>query len=139
MSDIDREMLDFLVVLDKQMRLRGYATAASLRSPGAGRWATISRAEGAARRRCIRRGFAKCERQIWFITDAGRAALSIPEAGEEADAARYRWLRSRDLDTIDAGGIFIGRVPENTVINGEDADRAIDAAISPRIKDNANG
>jgi hypothetical protein len=75
-----------------------------------------------------------------YRTDA-RAALSvIPEAAEwEADAARYRWLRSRDLDTIDAGGIFIGRVPENTVINGEDADRAIDAAISPRIKDNANG
>lgn len=60
-----------------------------------------------------------------------RAALSIPEAGEEAaDAARYRWLRSRDLDTIDAGGIFIGRVPENLVVNGDDADRAIDAAIS---------
>ena len=55
---------------------------------------------------------------------------AIPEAAEgEADAARYRWLRSRDLDTIDAGGIFIGRVPENTVINGEDADRAVAAAI----------
>lgn len=44
------------------------------------------------------------------------------------DAARYRWLRSRDLDTIKAGGVFAGKTPDNVVLNGEDLDAAIDAA-----------
>lgn len=42
------------------------------------------------------------------------------------DAARYRWLRDRDLDTIDKGGVFAGRTPDNVVLNGEDLDRAVD-------------
>lgn len=50
-------------------------------------------------------------------------------------AARYQWLRSRDLDTIETGGIFIGRVPENLVLNGDEADAVIDAAM----KGEANG
>lgn len=45
-----------------------------------------------------------------------------------ADAARYQWLRSRDLDAIDKGGIFVGQTPQNFVLNGEDLDRAIDLA-----------
>ncbi|WP_201274069.1 hypothetical protein [Microvirga brassicacearum] len=51
---------------------------------------------------------------------------------DHVDAARYRFLRSRDLDTIDKGGVFAGRTPENTVLNGEDLDRAVDAAMAPR-------
>jgi hypothetical protein len=47
-----------------------------------------------------------------------------------ADAARYQWMRSRDLNAIDKGGIFAGQMPQNLVINGEDLDREIDAAIS---------
>lgn len=47
----------------------------------------------------------------------------------ELDAARYRYLRDRDLDTINVGGVFAGRVPENVVVNGEDLDAAIDAAL----------
>jgi hypothetical protein len=43
------------------------------------------------------------------------------------DAARYQWLRNRDLETVAEGGIFIGVTPENVVINGEDADAYIDA------------
>ena len=46
------------------------------------------------------------------------------------DAARYQWLRSRDLDAIDRGGIFVGMTPQNVVINGDDLDKAIDAAMS---------
>lgn len=42
------------------------------------------------------------------------------------DAARYRWLRERDLDTIDKGGVFAGSTPDNVVLNGEDLDRAVD-------------
>ena len=48
----------------------------------------------------------------------------------ERDAARYRYLRERDLDTIVVGGIFVGRVPQNVVVNGDDLDAAIDAAMA---------
>lgn len=47
------------------------------------------------------------------------------------DAARYDWLRRRDLDTIAAGGVFAGRTPENVVLNGEHLDAAVDAAMIP--------
>jgi hypothetical protein len=45
------------------------------------------------------------------------------------DAARYRWLRERDLDTITTGGVFAGMTPANIVLNGCDLDKAIDAAM----------
>lgn len=45
------------------------------------------------------------------------------------DADRYRWLRSRDLDTITRGGVFAGKMPEKQVVNGIDLDRYIDKAI----------
>ena len=45
------------------------------------------------------------------------------------DSKRYRWLRARDLDTIAAGGVFAGMTPDNVVLNGEDLDAAIDAAM----------
>jgi hypothetical protein len=45
-------------------------------------------------------------------------------------AIRYAYLRSRPLDAIHAGGVFIGLTPQNLTLSEEDADRAIDAAIS---------
>lgn len=45
------------------------------------------------------------------------------------DARRYRYLRERDLDTIDKGGVFAGMTPENVVLNGDDLDQAVDAAM----------
>lgn len=45
------------------------------------------------------------------------------------DAARYRYLRDRDLDTIHKGGVFAGMTPKNVVLNGGDLDAAIDAAL----------
>ncbi|MBG7052712.1 hypothetical protein I5J19_31325 [Pseudomonas aeruginosa] len=42
------------------------------------------------------------------------------------DAARYRWLRERDLETISRGGIFAGMTPENIVLNLEDLDAEIE-------------
>lgn len=45
------------------------------------------------------------------------------------DAARYRWLRERSLDTITSGGVFAGMTPENVVLNGCDLDKEIDAAM----------
>jgi len=58
------------------------------------------------------------------------ASPACSAAAIERDAARYRWLRERDLDTIHLGGVFAGQTPENLVINGEDLDRAIDEAMS---------
>lgn len=52
---------------------------------------------------------------------------------QEADARRYRWLRSRDPGPAEAAvppGLFIGQVPQNMILTGEDADAAIDAAMT---------
>lgn len=48
----------------------------------------------------------------------------------ERDAARYRWLRERDLDSIDKGGVFAGMTPENLVLSGDELDAAIDLQMS---------
>jgi len=45
------------------------------------------------------------------------------------DAARYRWLRDRDLDTISKGGVFAGLMPDKIVLNGGDLDKSVDGAI----------
>ncbi|HGM5866211.1 hypothetical protein OE417_23925 [Pseudomonas aeruginosa] len=57
--------------------------------------------------------------------------VSIPEQIRRMakDAARYRWLRERDLETIRQGGVFAGMTPENIVLNQEDLDAEIDAAL----------
>lgn len=44
----------------------------------------------------------------------------------EADAARYRYLRDRDMSKA---GLFIGLVPENLILTGADADAEIDVAM----------
>lgn len=46
----------------------------------------------------------------------------------QRDAERYRWLRERPIDTIYMGGVFIGKTPENEVLNGIYCDAAVDAA-----------
>ncbi|QLG95295.1 hypothetical protein HZF02_26635 [Pseudomonas yamanorum] len=45
-------------------------------------------------------------------------------------AARYQWLRDRDLETVRDGGIFAGMTPENVILNGLDLDQQIDYAIT---------
>ena len=46
------------------------------------------------------------------------------------DAERYRWLRSRDLDVIETGGVFAGMTPDNVALSGNELDEAIDAAMA---------
>ncbi|KIC39344.1 hypothetical protein [Leisingera sp. ANG-M7] len=53
-----------------------------------------------------------------------------PDPDLARDAARYRWLRDRDLNTIDRGGVFAGLTPENVILNGEDLDLHVDAAMA---------
>ncbi len=55
---------------------------------------------------------------------------AIREQDVRRYAIRYAYLRSQPLDAIHAGGIFIGSTPDNLVLNEEDADEAIDAAMS---------
>lgn len=50
----------------------------------------------------------------------------------DMDAARYRFLRGRDLEIIRKGGVFAGLTPDNVVLNGEDLDNAIDLTLSSR-------
>ena len=47
----------------------------------------------------------------------------------ERDAARYRWLRSRDVSSIQRGGVFAGMTPQNVVLSEADLDRAVDKAM----------
>lgn len=57
--------------------------------------------------------------------------LQPPEReASERDAKRYRWLRTRDLDTISKGGVFAGMTPDNIVLNEEDLDQAVDVAMT---------
>ena len=67
---------------------------------------------------------------ISSVAEAEIAKLRAEVERLEKDAERYRWLRSRDLDTIVEGGVFAGKVPDNVVLNGDDLDAAIDAAIA---------
>lgn len=62
-------------------------------------------------------------------------ANEAPQVQADArDAARYRWLRARDLETIGQGGVFAGMTPQNVILNGHDLDDAIDAAIAAQAK-----
>lgn len=78
-------------------------------------------------------GQARIARQK-FESDALKACAGMSDpvaeiAALQRDAIRYRWLRSRDLDTINAGGIFAGMTPQNIVLNEGDLDAAIDHAM----------
>ena len=48
-------------------------------------------------------------------------------------AIRYAHLREAPIDAIASGGVFVGRTPENIVVNGEDLDAAVDAALDAAI------
>ncbi|HBO0350719.1 TPA: hypothetical protein OW428_003490 [Pseudomonas aeruginosa] len=71
-------------------------------------------------------------RRVYFRQEANPQAILKLIAEVEhlrKDAARYRWLRERDLETIRQGGVFAGMTPENIVLNQEDLDAEIDAAL----------
>lgn len=83
---------------------------------------------------CSERDQARKERDACKAEIAGLEA-SCSSLGQLAEDLRpghdrYQFLRNRDLDTVKAGGIFAGKTPDNLVLNGEDLDAAIDAAIA---------
>lgn len=59
-----------------------------------------------------------------------RDYLETEREATDRAAERYRWLRSRHLETIYEGGVFAGQTPQNLVLNGEDLDAVIDAALA---------
>ncbi len=75
-----------------------------------------------------RRDFATWPK--WMQDAAAERAATFPKPApaDALDAARYRWLRSRDVGAISAGGVFAGMTPDNVVLSGEDLDRAVDTA-----------
>jgi hypothetical protein len=86
---------------------------------------TIRKNQGMVWRNDFTPSYRLTDDDLEVVIAALRSALS------EGDAARYRWLRARDLETVNTGGVFIGKTPDNLVLNLEDADRAIDEAMSP--------
>jgi len=70
----------------------------------------------------------------WFKPIDLSVCPAMPEyeslASMKADADRYQYLRNRDLNTIDQGGVFAGLTPDNVVLNGADLDRAIDQRLA---------
>jgi len=65
-----------------------------------------------------------------------RAETAERERDEaRTDAERYRYLRERDLDTINKGGIFAGMTPKNIILNLDCLDREVDAARAITGKD----
>lgn len=59
-----------------------------------------------------------------------KPTINAQVQADARDAERYRWLRSRDLETVNTGGVFAGVTPDNIVLNGSDLDAEVDAAIA---------
>jgi len=75
----------------------------------------------------------KLAEELQHLADqAPEVAPAAPAVDAETvkKAARYDFLHSRDLSTIEFGGVFAGRTPDNVVLNGQDLDDAIDASIA---------
>ena len=73
--------------------------------------------------------------EVWLLLEAAQKRIAKLEQLStnlreelEPDARSYRYLRTRDLETINLGGVFAGMTPVNIVLNGIDLDAAIDAA-----------
>jgi len=66
------------------------------------------------------------------IVDALETAQSSYMA-DQRDAGRYRFLRNANCEHPLEGGIFIGITPANVIVTGDDADRAVDEAMTNGI------
>lgn len=119
MSDLKRVIREGLEYWDRICELKRYGFIHSqdnsrvLKVEGMGSWIDMYEAQN--------------------IVDAAQHEINDLKAENEslrADAERYRALRRADIDTIQNGGLFVGLVPENIVINGHDLDYRCDALIS---------
>lgn len=108
---------------------REHETAAALRTI-LSELDRLSAALGEAREARLLDRIAEMQRQL-AQADIDYDYLRHKLADAEVDAERYRFIRGRDPgpdgEPVPAG-LFIGRVPENLIVTGDDADRAIDRA-----------
>lgn len=85
----------------------------------------------------------EAERDALKADLAAYMGIANAEAGEaealRKNAARYLWLRAQPVEAVQEGGLFVGLVPNNIVINGDDLDHmvdghmAIDYVLSPEF------
>lgn len=75
---------------------------------------------------------AKLGRDLTSPKDSNE--LVTLSAMAKANDARYRYLRERNLDAINTGGVFAGKTPDNVVLNHDDLDQAIDVALAEAVK-----
>ena len=54
---------------------------------------------------------------------------AISDADVRRYAVNYAYLREKPLTTVNDGGVFVGRTPDNVVLNGDDLDAAIRAEM----------
>lgn len=66
----------------------------------------------------------------WHLSDQ----LKSENRALRKDAERYRWLRSRDLETVSRGGVFAGLTPDNLVLNEKTLDDAVDAGRAKELQ-----
>lgn len=71
----------------------------------------------------------------WVTADLCSRCHDWLQAQLEADARRYRHIRDRQMRPVDiaVGGVFAGRIPDNTILSGEDLDRAIDGEMGAEL------
>ena len=86
------------------------------------------------RKLCVERDEARKERDACKAEIAGLEASCSTLGSLVEDLRkgndRYQYLRGRDLNTIRVGGLFAGKTPDNLVLNGNELDAAVDAAIA---------
>ena len=91
-------------------------------------------------RQCRECGITKIAREVieidgeilcWAEDDLCSICQTRLQRELEQDAARYRYLRGKQVRTVDieAGGVFGGTPSTGRVLSGEDLDRAIDREL----------
>lgn len=71
----------------------------------------------------------------WVTEDLCSACDDRLQDELRRDAARYRYLRNHRTTeaSITLGGVFVGLVPENRILGGEDLDRRVDSAMGETL------
>lgn len=114
-------------------RMKADARLAYLIGPGSESWDLLTEAHAETLECPVAEFRKEFSNQLTYLPYPEVAYIqAVDGLCAAVDANRYQYLRSRDLDTIDQGGIFVGMTPSNVVMNGADLDEAIDKAMSQK-------
>lgn len=115
------------------LRMKQDARLAFLIGPGSESWDLLTGAHAETLGMTTADFRNEFSNQLTYLPYPEVAEIQSVDGGCAAiDANRYQYLRSRDLSTIDQGGIFAGMTPSNVVLNGADLDEAIDQAMGSK-------